>query len=76
MNIVPAPSGTGGQDYSVSIPTYSVEALKKEFPSDLILIGPGNQVGLLSAGSGLIKDGIIENYQLPTLKVVYLMKRD
>lgn len=87
INIDPTPKGASWYEWTVSLPQYIVDGMKKSFAGEKILIGPRNTFGLYSMGAGLIKDGIKEVYSfvggrregwttlLPTIKA-YLMKRD
>ena len=88
IGIKPAPLGTPGGEWAISLPPYIVEETNKEFPNSNILLGPGYSFGLHSCKDGLIKErgidllhqkierGILEVYERVGDNKVYLMKRD
>ncbi|MEM3605957.1 MAG: hypothetical protein QXQ04_09310 [Candidatus Bathyarchaeia archaeon] len=85
--INPEPLGSGGREWSVSLPLYIIKSMREQFPNTNILFGPGYTFGLYSCGDGLIKergidvyhqpitDGIKEVYDFILYEPVYLMKK-
>ena len=75
MGVGPRPPGTL-DDWTISIPYSTLKKVYEKFSNSLILIGPGNMLGIYSGGNGLIKDGINMAAQAIGDYLIYLMKLD
>jgi len=86
--IDPTPSGASGSEWTISLPPYVAEGLKKKFPEQNIYFDPEYGIGLYSCGDGLIKErgidstnqpinhGVLIAFRWEGNKRVYIMKRD
>jgi hypothetical protein len=63
--INPQPLGAGGVKWVVSLPSYVVREMHKQFPNVNILLGPGYSFSLYSSGDGLIKETGIDGNHKP-----------